>query len=199
MRRLITGTKKDYKLIFLPEKLVESLNNIAIRKGISITNFAAKALQQSLRADELGVTLDETVDAYRLLRVQRGSGAVQIPRSRLTSVVRELIRDDKGELLAAWYEAGRWYGEYLHTLLGGEAVDFLEKDLLVSWNLDEVEVRNDEMTVDLRIASFVIPLELTELLISYVKGVMASLGYEISKEECLRGLATLNFRKIFAK
>ena len=199
MRRLITGTKKDYKLIFLPEKLVERLNNIAIRKGVSITNFATKALEQSLRADELGVTLDETVDTYRLLRVQRGSGAVQIPRSRLTSVVRELIRDGKEELLAAWYEAGRWYGEYLHTLLGEEAVDFLEKDLLVSWNLDEVEVRNDEMTVDLRIASFVISLELTELLISYVKGVMASLGYEISKEECLRGLATLNFKKIFAK
>jgi len=199
VRRLITGTKKDYKLIFLPEKLVERLNNIAIRKGVSITNFATKALEQSLRADELGVTLDETVDTYRLLRVQRGSGAVQIPRSRLTSVVRELIRDDKGELLAAWYEAGRWYGEYLHTLLGEEAVDFLEKDLLVSWNLDEVEVRNDEITVDLRIASFVISLELTELLISYVKGVMASLGYEISKEECLRGLAALNFRRIFAK
>jgi len=198
VRRLITGTKKDYKLIFLPEKLVERLNNIAIRKGVSITNFATKALEQSLRADELGVTLDETVDTYRLLRVQRGSGAVQIPRSRLTSVVRELIRDDKEELLAAWYEAGRWYGEYLHTLLGEEAVDFLEKDLLVSWNLDEVEVRNDEITVDLRIASFVISLELTELLISYVKGVMVSLGYEVSKEECLRGLAALNFRKIFA-
>jgi hypothetical protein len=28
---------------------------------------------------------------------------------------------------------------------------------------------------------------------------MTSLGYEIYKEECLRGLATLNFRKIFAK
>jgi hypothetical protein len=199
VRRLITGTKKDHKLIFLPEKLVDRLNNIAIRKGVSLTNFAAKALQQSLRADELGVTLDETVDTYMLLRVQRGSGAVQIPRSRLTSVVRELTGDDKGELLAAWYEAGRWYGEYLNTLLGEEAVDFLEKDLLVSWNLDEVEVRNDEITVDLRIASFVIPLELTELLISYVKGVMVSLGYEISKEECLRGLATLNFSKTFAK
>jgi len=199
VRRLITGTKKDHKLIFLPEKLVERLNNIAIRKGVSLTSFAAEALQQSLRADELGVTLDETVDTYRLQRVQRGSGAVQIPRSRLTSVVRKLIRDDKGELLAAWYEAGRWYGEYLYTLLGEEAVDFLEKDLLVSWNLDEVEVKNDEITVDLRIASFAIPLELTELLISYVKGVMTSLGYEIYKEECLRGLATLNFRKTFAK
>ena len=196
---MITGTKKDHKLIFLPEALVERLNAIAVRKSVSLTNFAADALKQSLRADEMGVTLDETVDTYRLLRVQRGSGAVQIPRSRLTSVVRELIRDGKGELLAEWYEAGRWYGEYLHALLGEEAVDFLEKDLLVSWNLDEVEVRNDEITVDLRIASFVIPLELTELLISYVKGVMASLGYEIHEEECLRGLATLNFRRVFAK
>lgn len=199
MRRLITGTKKDHKLIFLPEKLVERLNSLAIRKGVSLTSFAAEALQQSLRADELGVSLDETVDTYRLLQVQMGSGAVQIPRSRLTSVVRELIRDDKGELLAAWHEAGRWYGEYLHTLLREEAVNFLEKDLLVSWNLDEVEVRNDEITVDLRIASFTIPLELTELLISYVKGVMAALDYGIDEEECLRGLAVLRFRKIFSK
>ena len=199
MRRLIAASKKDHKLIFLPEKLVERLNTIAVRKGVSLTSFAAEALEQSLRADEMGVTLDETVDTYRLQRIQRGSGAVQIPRSRLTSVVRELARDDKGELLAAWCEAGRWYGEYLHALLGEEAVDFLEEDLLVSWNLDEVDVRNDEVTVDLRFASFVIPLELTELLTSYVKGVMDSLGYEIYEEDCLRGLATLRFRKVFIK
>jgi hypothetical protein len=199
VRRLITASKKDHKLIFLPEKLVERLNTIAVRKGVSVTSFAEEALEQSLRADEMGVTLDETVDTYRLLRVQRGSGAVQIPRSKLTSVVRELARDDKGELLAEWCEAGRWYGEYIHALLGDEAVDFLEEDLLVSWNLDEVDVRNDEMTVDLRFASFVIPLELTELLTSYIKGVMDSLGYEIYEEDCLRGLATLRFRKIFKR
>ena len=196
---MITASKKDHKLIFLPEKLVERLNTIAVRKGVSLTSFAAEALEQSLRADEMGVTLDETVDAYRLLRVQRGSGAVQIPRLRLTSVVRELARDDKGELLAAWCEAGRWYGEYLNALLGDEAVDFLEEDLLVSWNLDEVDVRNDEITVDIRFASFVIPLELTELLKSYVEGVMDSLGYDIYEEDCLRGLATLRFRKVFKK
>ena len=196
---MITRATKDHKLIFLPEKLVERLHAIAARKSVSITNLAAEALEQSLRAEEMGVTLDEAIDTHRLLQVQRGSGAVQIPRSRLTSVVRELLQGDQGELLAAWGEAGRWYGEYLHALLGEEAVDFLEKDLLVSWNLDEVEVRNEEITVDIRIASFVIPLELTELLTSYVKGVMDALGYEIHEEECFRGLAALRFRKIFAR
>jgi hypothetical protein len=199
VRRLITRSTKDHKLISLPEKLVDRLHAIAVRKGVSVTNLAAEALEQSVRAEEMGITLNEAVDTHRLLQVQRGSGAVQIPRSRLTSVVRELLQGDQEELLTAWGEAGRWYGEYLHALLGGEAVDFLEKDLLVSWNLDEVEVRNEEITVDIRIASFVIPLELTELLTSYVKGVMDALGYEIHEEECLRGLAALRFRRIFAR
>lgn len=199
MKSLITGSKKDHKLIFLPESLVKRLNAIAIRKGVSITNLAAEALEQSLKAEEMGINLDEAVDTYRLLQVQRGSGALQIPRSRLTTIIKGLSSESKEELLTAWREAGLWYGEYLHALLGDQAIDFIEKDLLVSWNLDEVELLNDDLTTELRIASFVMPLEITQLLITYIKGVFTSLGYELGDEECLRGLASLRFKKVFRK
>lgn len=198
MSSLIRGSKEK-KLISLPEELVEKLNTIAISKGVSLEYLAENALEQSLRADEMGVTLDKTVDTYNLLQIQRGSGNIQIPRSRLATVMKGLIQKNKRELLDAWADTGRWYGAYLYALLGEGAVDFLERDLLISWNLDEVNVKNDELNVDIKFASFVIPDELTQLLISYIKGVMTALGYEIYEEESLRGLATLRFRKMFSK
>ena len=75
-------------------------------------------------------------------------------------------------------------------------MSFLEKALLVSWNLDEAEVKEDVGGVRLRCTSFMMSLEKTELLISYLSGVMFSLGYEEVGREHLRGMALLQYRRI---
>lgn len=51
------------------------------------------------------------------------------------------------------------------------------------------------MEAELRFSSFVMSLELTELLVNYISGVMSSLGYQVLDNEFLRGLATLHYRK----
>jgi len=194
---MIPGTKSDYKLVSLPVELVERLQRAASRKGLSLTAYSAENLEEALRAEDNGVPLDEAVESYRILRVQLASGAIQVPRRSLDAVVKVLFSADKEAALSDWAEAGEWYGEYLRTLFGEGAIEMVGGVLKVSWNLDEVEMRREEMKAELRFASFALSEDVTELLVSYIAGVMGSLGYERRGGEFVRGLAKLSFERVF--
>lgn len=189
------GSPEGTKLIVVPSRLVEQLRDVAVRQGVSLSSYTAEALEQALRVEGLGSSLREAVDLYRLMEIQRGSGAVQLPRSSLDRLVGELYPERGEELRRIWFESGRWYGEYLRTKLRGEdLLDFFEKALLVSWNLDDVDVEDEGGSAVFRFTSFVMPLESTELLISYVSGAMRALGYEEVERDFLRGMATILYK-----
>ncbi len=136
---------EDTKLLILPTHLVDRLKAIATRQGVSLSSFAAESLEQALRANEMDASLSDAVDAYRLSEIQRGAGMVDVPRSSLNHLVERLYAKKGEELRRVWGEAGRWYGEYLRAKLQpGEALGFLEKELLVAWNLDEAEVKESD-------------------------------------------------------
>jgi len=194
---MIPGTKSGFKLISLPEELVDRLQRVASRKGLSLAAYSAENLEEALRAEDNGLPLDEAVESYRILRVQLAAGAIQVPRQSLDRVVKTLFSADKEGTLSDWVEAGKWYGEYLTTLFGEDAIEMIGGVLKVSWNLDEVEMRREEMKVELRFASFALSEDVTELLVSYIVGVMGSLGYEREEGEFIRGLAKLSFKRVF--
>lgn len=76
-----------------------------------------------------------------------------------------------------------------------EVLEFLREDLLISWNLDEVEIVDGD-NATLRFTAFMMSEEFTELLISYVHGLMESLGYSEVERDSLRGMATIKYLKI---
>lgn len=192
---MIRGPREEPKLIVLPGRLVERLRSVAIRQGVSLSIYAEEVLEQALRVEESGTPLREAVETYQLMDIQKGSGAVQLPRSSLERLVEELYPKNKEELFKIWSEAGRWYGEYLRTKLRDEDVlGFFEKALLVSWNLDDVKIQNDVVSVNVSYTSFTLSLESTELLNSYIAGVMTALGYQMFEEEYDRGMADLRFK-----
>ncbi len=194
---MIPGTTSGIKFLSLPEELVDRLQRAASRKGLSLTAYSEENLEEALKAEDNGVPLDEAVESYRILRVQLASGAIQVPRRSLEAVVKVLFSADKEAALSDWAEAGKWYGEYLRTVFGEDAVDVVGGVLKVSWNLDEVEMSREDMKAELRFASFALSVDVTELLVSYVVGVMGSLGYERRGGEFVRGLAKLSFERVF--
>ena len=82
-------------------------------------------------------------------------------------------------------------------MAGEGALEVIGGALKISWNLDEVEMRREEMKAELRFASFTLSEDLTELLVSYIAGVMGSLGYERREGGFIRGLAKLSFERVF--
>ena len=194
---MIPETTSDNKLLSLPKELLDRLQRAATRKGLSLAAYSAENLEEALRAEDILMPLGEAVESHRIHRVQLAAGAIQVPRQTLDKVVKALYSTEKEVTLSDWDEAGRWNGEYLRTLFGENAIDVIGGALKVSWNLDEVEMTHDEMKVELRFASFFLSEEMTELLVSYVVGLMAPLGYEKDEIDFIRGLAKLSFKRVF--
>jgi hypothetical protein len=127
--------------------------------------------------------------------IHRGAGAMMVLRSSLDLLVGDDSAEQDEALDKLWNEAGNWYGHYLSSKIGGKVLPFLEKDLKAGWNLDEVELSEDEEVV-FRFTCFMMSGRFTELLLSFMLGVMGSLGYGEVETDRARGMATVRYAKI---
>lgn len=185
----------DTKLIPVPKSIVNELTKIANRKGSSVSVYAVEVFTEALRAESLGADLKEAVDLWRMASVHRSAGNLNIPRSNFGDLIKLHLENDM-DLKEIWYDSGRWYGAFCSTKLNDEDLfSFFEKDLLLSWNLDEVEIRDEDLVVWIRCASFSMSKELTDLLLEYLIGLFYELGYTESDRDILRGLIQIRFVK----
>jgi len=196
VNQLVDGLPGETKLVVLPEPLVEHLKVIARKRGVSLSSFTTEALEQAVKVDRLGASLGETVEVFDIHELMREIGAVQIPRSTFNAMILDLYRENKEGLLGLWGKAGRWFGEYLRIKLGSEALGVFERALMLSWNLEDVDIKIDGLDVKLVLTSFAMSREITELMISYISGAMVALGHEVVEEDYLEGLATLYYRRV---
>lgn len=186
-------TKK--KLINVPADLIAKLNKASNEAGKAFYEYIAENLEQALRAHNLGHPLKEIVDFYELMDVQKTAGSVVIPRETLNYLIQELYPTKGEQLRKRWMDAGEWYGKYLQTKLQDkDPVEAFGKLMTVSqWDLNEFELKKEGDTVTLRCVSFLLSKENTELLMSFVEGVMNSLGYEVRGRDYVRGMVSIKF------
>ncbi len=186
----------DTKWVVLPEELVNRAREAAIKQGVSLTDFTTEALEQAVKVGGWGASLKEVTDLFNIHEVMRASGIIQIQRSDFDEMLQESYGKDREKLLADWRIAGRWYGEYLRTVFRDGVLDNLEKVLRVSWNLNEVEVVEEDYTVKVSFTSFTMSSEFTELLVDFISGLMTALGYKAKEVDAIKGLATLTYQMI---
>jgi len=187
---------KDTKFLVVPAQLVDELKEAAVKRRISLSGYVTSILREALRAEEMGITLGEALNLYRMMEIQRGGGVFQAPRSALELLLSRAYSEEGEELRRLWFEAGRWYGEYLRTRLGDEeSIVFLREVLRHHWNLDEVSFRGDDIEIAVTLISFTLSKEGTELLASYLSGAMQSLGYVETERSILEGMAKIHFKR----
>jgi len=192
---LVEELLDDTKLIPVPKPLANQLRLLAGRLGVSVSSITTEALEQVLRADELDSSVKDAVDILHMAQVHKGAGLVNFQRAGVKDLIKRLYDEDSEGLLNIWYRSGRWYAAYLSNLLNGNLFRFFEKDLLVSWNLDESDIHVKDVVVDVRLTSFGMSHEFTELLVVYTKGFFEELGYKVFNEDILSGLVSFKFRK----
>ena len=185
----------DTKLIPVPSELANQLRLLAGRMGVSVSSITTEALEQVLRADELDSSVKDAVDILHMAQVHKGAGLVNFQRAGVKDLIRRLYDEDSEGLLNIWYRSGRWYAAYLSNRLNGDFFKFFEQDLLVSWNLDESDIQLEDVVVAVRLTSFGMSPEFTELLVVYTKGFFEELGYMVSSEDVLSGLVSFKFIK----
>ena len=184
----------DTKLIKVPKALANQLKLVSGRLGTNTSDFATEALTQALRVDDMGSNLETAVDMYELVQIHKGAGLVNLPRTMMNEC---LVLDPSKECdKERFLEAGKWYAAFISSKLSSEQIlSFLENDLLVFWNLDEVEIVEEDVVVDFRATSFSMSISVTEMFVLYTRGIFTELGYSETEKDVLPGLVSLKFLK----
>ncbi|MDH7556301.1 MAG: hypothetical protein QHG94_05135, partial [Candidatus Methanosuratincola sp.] len=71
--------KRDKKLVYISEGILDEVAEISKRKGESITKYIEDLLEQAVRIDRLGFRSEELADILEVIHVQRILGANFVP------------------------------------------------------------------------------------------------------------------------
>ena len=184
----------DTKLIKVPKALANQLKLVAGRLGTNTSDYAMEALIQALRVDDMGSNLEDAVNMYELVQIHKDAGLVNVPRT-IMNICLSLDSENMDDKLG-FMEAGMWYAAYISSKLSSDVIlPFLENDLRIFWNLDEVEIFTEDVIVYFRASSFNMSTSMTEMLVLYTRGIFTELGYSETEENILPGLVSLKFLK----
>ena len=186
---------ENKKLIAVPKPLANQIYLVTGRLGTNVPSFTTEALTQALRVEQLGSDLKTAVDLFHMNQIHRGAGLILFQRAGFKELLVNLFSEDPEKILKLWYSSGRWYSAYLAVKLNSDILGHLEKDLLISWNLDEAKIQVEDVIVNVRLTSFGMSSMFTDLLVMYTKGIFEELGYYVSDKDILPGLISLKFLK----
>ncbi len=169
--------------------------SFANKEGKPFQSLLAQIISSGLRVLQGGHTLEEVVDFYELMEMQRSSGAALLPVDLCNYMIARLCETERENITQKWREAGSWYGRYLSSRFpGGETPEMLCKLLKATrWDLREVQVTREEATVKFQCICPQLPEESTHLLASFVEGAMASLKLKAVNTEILKGMIFQEF------
>lgn len=189
-------SKREKKLLAVQGDLAQKVIEIANRKGMTVYSFTNEVLQQAIKAESMNRSLEDIVERFRLLEIERDSGAVFTTKDVLLFMVEKLYRQEKETLLKRSYESGRWYGKYLQIKFhDGEPLDMLEKLLDVSSASSEIRLFRDVGKLSLTRLCPNDSLEHTDLVSKYLEGIIHSFGYETKMNDVSKGLIVLEFER----
>lgn len=181
---------KDKKLVWVRADILSQINRIANREGKTITTFVNEVLEQSVRVYDMKLTLTDVIDLYMLTRMSREGGNLTIPRDVVKYLVSKVYHSNREELMQIFHDTGAWFGKYMMARMGGEnLVEHLRQILYVSiWDVNEVYVDKNGNIISIRCVAPQLSMEETELLASYMDGMLYSIGLKPIEREVIRGI-----------
>lgn len=189
--------RKGRKLILIRSDLLDRIAEITAKEGKTMYSFTNEVFEQVLKTYDMNANISDVVDFYTLMQIEKETGAAIVPMSVLEYTINKLYKENKEEFLKKWYDAGLWYGKYMasrfHDKEPLDVIEKLMKDCLR--NLTNCSVSRKEGQVKIRAMSPHFSLEQTESLSKFLEGILHSLNYTTSKNECLKGMILLDFKK----
>lgn len=193
--RKTPSREKKFALVW--SDLLARISEIANREGKTVFGLTNEALEQAIRAYEMKTTLSEIVEAFTLLKMERETGAVITSSEVLNHLIGRLYPQEKEGLQDLWRRYGQWIGKYIVAKFHDQDHVEVLSGLLryCAWDVADVSVSKDGDIVKVRCLAPYLPSENTELFSKYLEGVMESLGYKAFRNETLRGIVLLEFRR----
>lgn len=182
------------RLVYVPEELVQGLMEASRNEGKSVSKLVEESLRQTVKANLLGYNPRQVGEILEVLHTHRTLGGAFVPQDVLNLLIENAYKAEKEQLQTKWYESGKWYGKYLKEKFENPVQAFKTFLEATRWDLNEVELKQNENEVKLRCISTTLTAEGTELLAKFIEGAIRGIGYQTLKTDCMRGMIVLQFK-----
>lgn len=191
------ASKKGKKLILIRNDLLEDIIKVTAKEGKTVFAFTNEVFEQALKAYEMQTSPAELLEFYALMMLEKDRGAVVTPIDLLEYLLKKCYKTDKEDLLQKWYDCGLWYGKYLSIKSQTENWLQLFEKLMkkCAWNISDFSITTQSENVSIRCVSPSFTMENTEAFMKFLEGAMHSANYKTIKNEYLKGIILLDFKK----
>lgn len=179
------------------EDLVNRLLDVAGRKNVKLFAMINDILELVLRADEMGISLEETVNEYGFVKAAKDAGFVPAVESLWYDVIEKFFKLDKDWLINKWYKSGKWYGKYYSVKLPADPLNAFKKEIgFLTWDASEFDiVENEDGKMEVRCVNPRFSMSYSTLFSKFLEGALNAFGYECIETAVTRGLIHLLFRR----
>jgi len=185
-------SKVRRKTFVAREDLLDHMNEVAKQGGLSLYGFVNEVFELALRAEELGVNLQNLIEERELLKAARKTGFILGLESLWYEMAELVYEKARSKALKAWFEAGVWLAKRYVTGEIEDSFGAFKKDLeAFTWNAPEFTVEKAESKVSVRIISPRSPESYTILFASFLEGALETFGYKIAGKKVSNGIMRL--------
>lgn len=162
---------------------------LANRQGKTFQTVLSQVVSSGLRVLEAGRSLEEVVDFYEFMDMQRSSGAALLPVDLCNYMISRLWETEKEAVIEKWREAGAWYGKYLASKFSEETPEMLVRLLSATrWDLREIKLSREDTKVTVRCIAPHLLEPSTHLLATFIQGAMSAVNHKVVSSEILKGI-----------
>jgi len=167
------------------EDLIDTIKEIARRKGYSLYDYVNELFEAAIRAEKTGYSISGVVEEILFIKQVRESGFILVPENVFQAMVK-LAYTRREEALKAWWEAGLWMGKSYRAKYGGDALNkFRDMAHRVFWDIPELEVSSTGDEVEIVVTSPKFSQEYAEVFKRMLEGLLEGLSYSVINSEII--------------
>ncbi|MDP6048500.1 MAG: hypothetical protein QGG23_03545 [Candidatus Bathyarchaeota archaeon] len=182
------------KMLAADEEIANKLVEIAKRRGSTVYSTLNEILEQVLRADGMGLSLNNIIENREKIEKAKTLGFTFTVEKLLYEVVGLAYEKARDELAEIWHETGRWYGRYFADKGGDPVPSFKSALELLSLGkpVTSIEKQNGGRIVISCVGEMYTD-GFTEMHGLFIRGVMETFGWEHTETENSKGMIRLTF------
>lgn len=185
------------KMLAAKEDLVDQVNEIANRKGLTLFAVTNEALEQVVKLDKMSSRLSDVVREYGIFKAAKEAGFVLVPESLLYETMEKAYNEDKNWMMKKWIEIGEWCGKYYSVKKPEDKFEKLKEDVCrFFWNIREFKVQNGDDGVFVRCMSPRFQESYAVFLGEFLEGAFGTMGFKCTQKDVSKGFLHLKFESV---
>lgn len=184
------------KMLAAREDLVNKISEVANNKGFTLFGTINDVLELAIRAENIGVSLNEAVAESELIKAAKDASFTLVLENLWYEIVELAYEKAKKKAFKIWFEAGVWMAKRYGTRGIKDTFAALERDLKAfTWNASEFNIEKMRNTVSIRVLSPRFSESYTVLFNRFLEGILETYGYTTTYKAIGRGNIRLEAAK----